>query len=148
MLPDHLSIEDLLPHRARMLLIQEVVQCEGETAVTRNTVKKEWPLTDSSGADPLIIVELVAQTAGMKNGLLLRRERGPNADQRGWIVGIKSARFFVERLPIGTSVVVETQNRFEFEEFREIEGVAKIGDTVAAQVALQVIKAAPQEQIP
>ena len=65
MLPDGLTIEEILPHRGRMLLIEEVLVADGEKAVTRSTVSERWPLTDARGVDALVLIELAAQTAGI-----------------------------------------------------------------------------------
>ena len=140
-LPPDLTVEDLLPHRGRMLLIDEVIHIEGDRAVTGVQVSDRWPLVEANGASPLMIIELVAQTSGIGNGLSLIKERGKGADKRGWIVGIKKARFFTDALPVGARIVVESKNSFKFDDFIEIEGSAKMDDRIVGEVTLQVMKA-------
>lgn len=140
-LPPDLTVEDLLPHRGRMLLIDEVIYIEGDRAVTGVQVSDRWPLVEAGGASPLMIIELVAQTSGIGNGLNLIKERGMGADKRGWIVGIKKARFFTDALPVGARIVVESKNSFKFDDFIEIEGSAKMDDRIVGEVTLQVMKA-------
>ena len=84
-----------------------------------------------------------AQTAAINNGWELIQRQGPNRDHRGWIVGIKSARLFVDCIAIGANIIVESRNQFEYENFREIHGVARIGDQIAAEVTLQLMQAEP-----
>ena len=141
MLPADITIEDLLPHREGMLLITEVLRCDDQGSAARCVVKKEWPLVDERGVSPIVLVELVAQTAAINNGLQILRKEGPGADHRGWIVGIKSARFHVNHLPLGTEIVVTSQNQFEFEGFREIGGTAEVDGQLAAEVVLQLMQA-------
>ena len=42
MLPAHITIEDLLPHREGMLLITQVLRCDEQGAATRCIVQKSW----------------------------------------------------------------------------------------------------------
>jgi len=141
MLPAHITIKDLLPHREGMLLITEVLRCDDQGSTTRCIVQKHWPLMEEQGVNPLVLVELVAQTAGINNGMQIIRQQGPGADHRGWIVGIRSARFHVGHLPLGTAIVVSSQNQFEFESFREISGTAEVDGRLAAEVVLQLVQA-------
>ncbi len=140
-LPPDLTIEDLLPHRGRMLLIDEVIHIEDDWAIAGVQVSDRWPLVEADAASPLMIIELVAQTSGIGNGLNLIKERGKEADKRGWIVGIKKASFYTSALPMGARIVVESKNRFKFDDFIEIEGSAKIDDKIIGEVTLQVMKA-------
>jgi predicted hotdog family 3-hydroxylacyl-ACP dehydratase len=140
-----IDIEDLLAHRDRMLLIKQVVALELSRAVTRAVVTDRWPLSDTRGANPLVLIELVAQTAGIHNGWRLRQEQGPGADHRGWLVGIKNARFFMDNLPFKTEIVTEARNEFEFEGYREIRGVAAIKGETAAEIILQLVQADSKE---
>jgi predicted hotdog family 3-hydroxylacyl-ACP dehydratase len=135
------SITDLLPHRGRMLLIREIVQVDRNAAVSRTVVSDRWPLTGDSGASPLLIVELVAQTSGLSNGLDRLITEGQGTETKGWLVGIKKATFYVDALALGAVVETRAENRFKFEGFREIEGSASIDGRVVGQVTLQVVRA-------
>jgi predicted hotdog family 3-hydroxylacyl-ACP dehydratase len=135
------SITDLLPHRGRMLLIREIVRVDLNVAVSRAVVSDQWPLTDDTGASPLLIVELVAQTSGLSNGLDRLITEGRDTETKGWLVGIKKAEFYVDTLALGAVVETRSENSFKFEGFREIEGSARIGDAVVGQVTLQVVRA-------
>ena len=135
------SITDLIPHRGRMLLIQEIVRVDENAAVSRAVVSEQWPLTDGSGASPLLIIELVAQTSGLSNGLDRLIQEGQGTETKGWLVGIKKAAFSVDTLALGTVVETRAQNSFKFEGFREIEGSASIDGKLVGEVTLQVVRA-------
>jgi predicted hotdog family 3-hydroxylacyl-ACP dehydratase len=136
------SIEDLLPHRGRMLLIDEIVRLEAEAAVSRSRVAQTWPLYDGAGVSAIMVIELVAQTCGLSNGYQRRLVQGEDSNKKGFLVGIKTSRFYVKTLPLGADIFTEARNRFKFEGFREIEGVARIGDEIVGRVTLQVVQAA------
>ena len=135
------SIEDLLPHRGRMLLLGEVVQADKTLAISRQTVSDQWPLCEGGSVNPILLVELVAQTAGICNGLDRVATHGAEADRKGWLVGIKKAVFSIDRLPLGAEIVVRAQNHFVFDSFREIGGTAHMDDRQIAEVVLQVVRA-------
>jgi predicted hotdog family 3-hydroxylacyl-ACP dehydratase len=144
-LPPDVTVEDLLPHRGRMLLIDEMILIDKDRAVAGALVSDQWPPGESGAASPLMIIELVAQTSGVGNGLNLIKAHGKGADNRGWIVGVKKAGFYIDLLPLGAKIVVESKNRFKFDDFIEIEGSAKMDGKLIGEVVLQVMKAAPNQ---
>jgi predicted hotdog family 3-hydroxylacyl-ACP dehydratase len=138
------SVEDLLPHGGRMLLIDEILEVDTETAVSKSRVTENWPLFDGMAVSALMIVELVAQTCGLSNGLDRIRTQGEDSSKKGFLVGIKSARFYVDSLPLGAEIITEATNRFKFEAFREIEGTSRIGSDIVGEVTLQVMQASTE----
>ena len=143
--PVDLSIESLLPHRGRMLLLEEILQADKTLAISRQTVSDRWPLCDGEGVNPIILIELVAQTAGICNGLDRVSTHGAEADRKGWLVGIKKTIIDVERLPLGAEILVKARNHFVFDSFREIGGTAHMDDRQIAEVVLQVVRAEVEE---
>ena len=137
---DDISIEDLLPHRGRMLLIDEVLEVTDTTAVTCATVTDKWPLFDGQVVDSLILIELVAQTAGVNNGWVRIKQHGLDSEKKGWLVGIKQSRFLVESLALNDRIITRAENQFEYEGYRQILGTARIDKMLIGEVALQVIQ--------
>lgn len=115
-----LTLEDLLPHRGRMLLIREIIEVDEEHAVTRCLVDDSWPLVSDDKVHTLILIELAAQTAGVCNGWDRIRNRGLDSEKTGWLVGIKQADFFTDNLPVGSAVLVRAENSYRFENLREV----------------------------
>ena len=140
------EIESLVPHRWPMLLISEIVSFDARSASTRSVVADHWPLVDGQSANVMVLIELVAQTAAVNNGWELRQREGAAADNRGWIVGIKSARFHLDVLTVGTTILVESTNQLEYDNFRVVHGIASIDGTVAAEVTLQLMQAQPDSR--
>ena len=139
--PEHLAPADLLPHKGKMLLINDIVEISEEVAVSRTRVSENWPLVAHQTASPLLIVELVAQTAGLSNGYTLINRKGRDVNKKGWVVGIKKAQFYTDQLPVGAAIDTRAENTFKFDEFVEVEGDAKIGGRLIGEVVLQVMKA-------
>lgn len=135
-----LTIEDLLPHRGRMKLIDEIIEVGEETAVTRSKVSDQWPFFDGNAVSPLILIELVAQTAGICNCWNGIRIEGDKFVSKGWLVGIKRSEFFVDSIPLDTYIVTEIENRFKFENFREIAGTAEIDSRLVGNATLQLLQ--------
>ena len=139
--PDSLTAASLLPHRSRMLLVEQIVSLDDQQATTVSVANRNWPLFADGVIHAFVLVELVAQTAGVHNGLKRIRTHGPGEPARGWLVGIKQASFHVEAIIPGQSITARAQNAFVFEDLREITGTAHIGDKLAVEVTLQVIEA-------
>ena len=136
----NVKIEDLLPHRDRMLLIDEVLEVDHNMAVTGATVTDRWPFFDGQGVGSLVLIEVVAQTAGINNGWVRIQKHGLDSEKKGWLVGIKQSRFFVNTLALNDRIITRAENQFEYEGYRQILGTASIGSKIVGEVALQVIQ--------
>jgi predicted hotdog family 3-hydroxylacyl-ACP dehydratase len=139
-----LSIEDLLPHRNGMLLVHEILQMDENRAVTASVVTDLWPFFDGKSVSPIILIELIAQTAGISNGLERVRRHGKDSEKKGWLVGLKKCRFYIDAVPVGTKIVTSTEKQFEFDSFREMSGTARIGNDIVCEAGLQVFQADSQ----
>ena len=91
-----LKIEDLLPHRDRMLLIDEILDVDDNKAVTSATVTDRWPFFNGTDVNSLILIEVVAQTAGINNGWVRIQKHGKDSEKKGWLVGIKQSHSPIE----------------------------------------------------
>jgi predicted hotdog family 3-hydroxylacyl-ACP dehydratase len=109
--------------------------------MTLSVVKEDWPLFKDGFCNPLILIELVAQTSGIHNGLTRLKERGAGEDIGGWLVGVKRAVLHTGAIALGKHITTTAKNAFVFEDLREIAGSASIDGVVAAEVVLQVMEA-------
>ena len=141
MLPSDITPESVLPHRERMLLVDDILHVDDRSAVTRSTVTAKWPLFDGKEVQSLVLIELVAQTAGILNGWIRDQRHGAGADKKGWIVGVRQARLpLVAGIP-GTELITTAENRMAFEGFREIYGTVGIRKKTIAEITLQLLRA-------
>jgi predicted hotdog family 3-hydroxylacyl-ACP dehydratase len=133
-----LDIETLIPHRDRMKLISDVLEINSETAVTSSLVTDRWPLCRGYFVDPLVLIELVAQTSGVYINWLDGVQIGTSG--RGWLVGIKSADFFLERIPLHTVLITTVKKLYGSENYNALEGVVTAGSDIVGCVQIQVFK--------
>jgi len=138
--PKDVRPENILPHRGRMLLIDEILELNDDGAVTRSVVTEKWPFFNGRDVNAIVLIELVAQTAGIHNGWIREKLHGPSADKKGWIVGIRQARLAVNAVPLGTGLIAWTKNQMEFEGFRDIAGTVEMGTQIVAEIAIQLLR--------
>jgi len=139
-----LTLEDLLPHRGPMLLVDTVLAVDSAHAVTSSRAKKSWPLAVDGGVQPLVLVELAAQTAGVCNGWDRIHTQGLDSDQMGWLVAIKKAEFLIDLLPFDGEIIAEAENTYNFENLREIACELRLNDAVIGRATLQLFQARKQ----
>lgn len=134
------SVESLIPHRSGMRLVDEIVAVDEKKAVTVSTVTENWPMVEAGSADCLVLVELVAQTAGVCLGWRERQKKGGDLEGTGWIVGVKEAVFHCGGFPLNSRITTESKRVFQMEFYSEIEGKARTGDVILGEVKLQVLQ--------
>jgi len=129
-------LEDLMPHRNGMKLIDEVIEVNDKMAITASVVSLQWPLFRDGFVDSLIVVELVAQTAGV----YVVRNKADNlkTGDIGWLVGIKKAVFHRERIPLNTRIVTSSVNMLNIDTYMKISGTSKMGNDLIGEVNLQI----------
>jgi len=138
-----INIDELLPHRDRMKLVDEVIEVNEQTAVTRSTVTENWPLFEEDYVNPIVLIELVAQTAGISLGWTELKNMEINPKREGWLVGIKEAAFYLERIPLNSRIITESRKIFDFDNYKEISGIARIKGEIAGKITVQVVQSNP-----
>lgn len=135
------TLEDLLPHREDMLLIDDVLEVDASSALTEAIVDKSYPMVDGEGVPPLIMVELAAQTAGVCNGLARIKKEGKDSSKMGWLVGVKRAQFSVGSIALGSRLLIRSENSHEFDMLREVSCSVHQDDELIGELTLQLIQA-------
>jgi predicted hotdog family 3-hydroxylacyl-ACP dehydratase len=133
-----IDIESLIPHRDRIKLISEVLEITTESAVAAAVVGPDWPLCDGNSVDPVVLIEVIAQTAAVIDGN--KRKKQGKAGGKGWLVGIKNARFNVARIPVGTYLRASVANSYSFDNYSVIEGTVSAGQEIQAVIVLQALR--------
>ena len=134
-----LEIEDIIPHRDRMKLVDEIIELSDDSATTAATATALWPLCRGGFIDALVAVELVAQTAAISIGAKRKRESG-SGEGRGWIVGIKNAEFKTNRIPVNSRLITSSRVVLSQDAYSMIEGTEVLGDAQIGKVSLQVFR--------
>ena len=136
-----LTLGDLLPHRGKMLLVDEILEVDNTHAMTLCRVEKFWPMAEGSGINPLILVELAAQTAGVCNGWDRIQTKGRDSDKTGWLVGVKKAEFFIDSLSFGDTILSSANNTYSFTNLREVSCEQHLNNILIGKTTLQLFQA-------
>ncbi|KPJ75809.1 MAG: hypothetical protein AMJ54_13750 [Deltaproteobacteria bacterium SG8_13] len=135
-----IDLEEYLPHRAGMKLVERVVQADETGAVTESVVGPQWPLVEKGHVLSLVAVELAAQSASLCVGIRAK-QKDPTIDGgKGWLVGIKEARFSDRPIAVGTGITTRVKIEFSYENYTGIHSVAEADGRWIAEVQLQVMQ--------
>ena len=134
-----IDIDDLIPHRDRMKLIDAVVSVAEDAAVTSAVVTDRWPLCDGGGVSSLVLIELAAQTSAVSIGWKKLTTTGKSGG-KGWLVGIREARFHMGAIPVGSEVLTHSKINFALDNYTEIRGTATVNGETVGEVSLQVMR--------
>ncbi len=137
------DIEELLPHRNGMKLIDSIIEVDKEGAVSKATVTEKWPLIEGGSINPIVLIELVAQTAGICIGWEEHKKKGGNIKGKGWLAGVKEARFYCESIPLDSQIMTEVRRVFDFENYHEILGMIRVDGELVGKVSVQIVKSVP-----
>lgn len=133
------TIEQLIPHRGRMKLVQELIKTGDDRCMTVSVALPEWPLCADGAINPIVLIELVAQTAGVNIGLHEIHKDNPSG-KTGWLVGIKKAEFFRSEIPVHSKIYITVMERTRDDAYAEIVGMARIESELIAEMELQVYR--------
>ncbi len=133
-----LALEELLPQRGPMLLLDAVLAGDSSGAVTSSTVRPDWPLAGAEGVDALVLVEIAAQTAGISCSWQRLQRLGADSEQKGWIVAVKRANLHLAVLPFGARIRAEGRNLVNYGGFQEVAATMFMDDACIAEVVLQL----------
>jgi len=127
----------LIPHRDRMKLINEVLDVNADKAVTSAIVTDRWPLCHESFVDPIVLIEIVAQTAAVHISWKRGQDKGMG---RGLLVGIKRADFFLDRIPLHTVLITTVKILSGAHNYNVVEGTVMAGTDILGQIEIQVFR--------
>jgi predicted hotdog family 3-hydroxylacyl-ACP dehydratase len=132
-----LDIESLIPHRGKMKIISGILEIKENSAVSTAVVNADWPLCDGEAVNSLILIEAIAQTAAVVEGHK-KKQRGESG-VKGWLVGIKNAEFYVEKIPVNTNLVIMLESKHASDNYGVVEGTVKAGEKILVTATLQAI---------
>jgi predicted hotdog family 3-hydroxylacyl-ACP dehydratase len=101
-------------------------------------VTEDWPLDETGLLSPLILLELIAQTAGVHEGWKACRQG--RAGTKGWLVGIKKADFFTDGLAPGTVLTTTVRTLYTMQTYAVFTGTVEASSKVLARADLQVFR--------
>lgn len=134
----NIDIESLIPHRAPIKMISEILDITPESAMAGAVVNSSWPLCDGNAVSPIVLIEIVAQTGAVIDGY--KRKKQGKSGGKGWLVGVKDARFNVDGISVGTHLVASVGNSYSFDNYSVITGTVKAGEEILAVIVLQALR--------
>ncbi len=97
-------VEELLPHRAPMLLLDELTGWDGTTAECAVSIETGRPFVSATGADPIVVIEYMAQCVAAWAGLSARERDLPV--EIGFLIGCRELIMHRQTLPLGLRLQV------------------------------------------
>lgn len=137
-----MDIESLIPHREPIKIISEIIELSDDFGATAAVVNERWPLCDGFAVQSLVFIEAIAQTAAIVEGSKQRREG--KGDIKGWLVGIKSAEFTRDTVPVGTRIVVQARSLYAMDNYGVIEGTVTSGGDLLMKAVIQAMRLNPE----
>lgn len=113
------ALEDLIPHRYPMRIVDELLGIGDDEALSGSVVQAEWPLVVAGSGPSVLLVEAVAQTASACIGWEKRNEE--RLGGKGFLVGIRMASVLRARIGVGLAITTRiktVQKRHNFAVFR------------------------------
>jgi predicted hotdog family 3-hydroxylacyl-ACP dehydratase len=136
-----IDVESLIPHREPIKIITDVVELKDNSGIAAAVVNESWPLCDGRAVRSLVLIEAIAQTAAVVEGYKQKKEG--NETIKAWLVGIKSAEFKRDSVPLGTRITVFVRSLYALESYGVIEGIVKSGDDILLTAVLQAMRLNP-----
>jgi len=103
------GIDELLPHRGRMSLLDEIVDHGEDWLQSEIVIRRDSTFADALGVPACIGLEYMAQTVAAYSGLRQRRQGG--APRIGFLLGARDYACDAERFEIGERLRVRVVPR-------------------------------------
>lgn len=134
------AIETLLPHRAPMLWLDEVIARDGDCVRCALTPRPDHIFVEAGRVEPLIAIEWMAQTVGALVGM---RDREQSLDPRpGYLIAIPDARFHVSHFALGERLEIEAKRVWGDDQLASFECRVTRGELVCATSQVSVYRKA------
>lgn len=133
------EIQNLLPQRPPMVMIDCLVDCDEKYAVSMLEIREENIFTGKNGFTSAGMLEAMAQTAAARTGYLLQNYRSESNKKPpvGVIGSIKNFRLYFE--PKVESVITTTvEIKHEVLQATVISGRVETGGRLAAESEMQI----------
>jgi predicted hotdog family 3-hydroxylacyl-ACP dehydratase len=140
--PGARRIDAMIPHRGRMLLVERLLQGDDRQAEVEAETRDSWPLATEAGVPPLVLVEALAQACGL---LMAWRDRDEPMAGRGFLVGLRQARFAPGRVPLGVRLRLRVEILTEVDNYVVFHGRAEAAGHLWAEVELQTYRSDEME---
>ena len=131
-------LDDVLPHRRPMVLIDEIVSFDPDAgALTAAvTAKREW-------CENWVAIEFMAQTAAALAGKVDRAEGYEGPARPGFLLGTRRLELDIDRFVVGERYLVKAKCAFSDAETASFDCAIVQGDRTVAKASLNAYR--PQD---
>ena len=134
-------VNDLVPHRPPMSLLDEVLSCSEQVVRCAVTIRTDDLFVEEGSVDAVLALEYMAQCAAVYGGLQRRAEGLPV--KVGFLVGCPQMTLSRARFDVGTRLIVESTVVWTTEEGMAIFDTRVLdGDDEVAAAKLYVYQGA------
>ncbi len=133
------SLNELLPHRAPMLLLDEIREVGEEHIVCTYTVSDDSPFVVQGRLEPIGLLETLAQAMAAFVGHRGRLAGGDTIPM-GFVVGASDVSFADAEVRTGDPLLVEAWQRETVGGYGSFEGQVRRGDDVLCEGTLKVYR--------
>jgi predicted hotdog family 3-hydroxylacyl-ACP dehydratase len=130
------SVEDLVPHRGIMRLLDTVQEIDDHQALASAVIKDSWPLARDGSVACLMLIEVLAQAAATWFGWQNLQQGKPL--QIGYLVGVKEARFHTNQVAVGTRVGARVERGIGKQNFLVMDGKVTDATNLLAEARIQL----------
>ncbi len=137
-------LQDFLPHRPPMLLIDELVHCDEHAVTCTATVRVGAPFVVDGRVPALLSLELFAQTVAALHAYL-HRDRPPNG-QHGKLLGTRELELAVDHFHVGDTLTITGHELWHDEQLAQFRCELHRGGERLAAAAISVAHGGGQDQ--
>lgn len=136
-------LQDFLPHRPPMLLIDELVHCDQHDVTCTVTVRADAPFVVDGRVPALVSLELFAQTVAALHAYLHRDHPGGN---HGKLLGTRELELAVDHFHVGDTLTITGHELWHDEQLAQFRcELHRDGERLAA-AAISVAHGGGQDQ--
>ncbi|MBU0513159.1 MAG: hypothetical protein KJ621_00175 [Proteobacteria bacterium] len=120
-----------------MKLLDRIIELSTEKAVVSVRPKDDWPMAGEGHVPALVLLEVVAQTAGLVCSLRvgLDGEEPP----LGYLVGVRTGTFFTDRVEIGAELTCRAEISFFMAGYAVLKGEVIADEEVLFSGEVQLV---------
>jgi predicted hotdog family 3-hydroxylacyl-ACP dehydratase len=130
------SVEDLVPHRGIMRLLDTVQEIDDHHTLASAVIKDSWPLARDGSVASLMLIEVLGQAAAAWFGWQNLQQGKPL--QIGYLVGVKEARFHTIQVGVGTRIEARVDRGIGRQSFVVMEGTVRDRTNLLAEARIQL----------
>ena len=140
------TMGELLPHEAPMILLDDVVDCDGDRMTCQVTIRPGAPFVEETGVHPVVTIEYMAQCIAAWVGLRALERHEPM--RLGFLLGCREMQLHRPWLPLGTQLRVESLRAWGDDDLGSFECQVHDQDGCVATALLSVARAGSDGVMP